>query len=234
MQYRQLLKITMTFVVTLTLFLIPSYNHKTNATTPVPKFTRHAYEGNSLLLYPQVSGINIKAASKINSTLKGAAEKSYDNYIKLKKSEKDIPRKKLCKKTNNKCRYSYNSHYEVKYNSNGKLSIIYYDYVYTGGSKGKGSATMYNFDLMTGKHYKIHDILKTSCNYKKVQKYAFDYLSKHEPFSKSVSKLGDVTVNKNTQFSFAKDGIYLVYQENEFQSYTDGYPFIKIPKSVYK
>jgi hypothetical protein len=234
MTNRQLFKISLTFVVIFTLFLFASPNHQTNAISSVPKFTKHFYKGNKFLIYLQVSGINKNAASKINSTLKKAAEKSYKSYLNLKKAEKDVPREELCKRTHNKCKYSYNSLYEVKYNSNGKLSIFYYDYTYTGGSQGKGYATMYNFDLSTGKQYKINDILKTSCNYKKVQKYAFKYLSTHKPYSDSISQLSDVTVNKNTQFSFAKDGIYLVFQEYEIASYPDGTPFIKIPKSVYE
>ncbi|SFD36530.1 protein of unknown function [Bacillus sp. OV194] len=204
-----------------------------NASSQKAKFTKHSYKGINFLRYPQVYGINKNAASKINSTLKKAAEKSYKSYLDLKKAEKDVPKEELCKKTA-RCKYSFNSLYEVKYNSNGKLSIYYLEYTYTGGSRGKNHVTMYNFDLSTGKQYKLNDILKTSSNYKKVHKYAFKYLSTHEPYSCYVSKLSDVTVNKNTQFSFSKDGIYLVFQENEIGSYDEVTPFIKIPKSVYK
>ncbi|MBV7508911.1 DUF4163 domain-containing protein [Bacillus sp. sid0103] len=204
-----------------------------NASSQKAKFTKHSYKGINLLRYPQVYGINKKAASQINSTLKKAAAKSYKSYLNVKKEEKKVPREELCKKTA-RCKYSFNSLYEVKYNSNGKLSIYYLEYTYKGGAHGKSHVTMYNFDLSTGKQYKINNLLKTSSKYKKVQKYAFKYLSTHEPYSRSISQLSDVTVNKNTQFSFAKDGIYLVFQENEIPSYPDGNPFIKIPKSVYK
>ncbi len=204
----------------------------TNASSQKAKFTKHSYKGINSLRYPQVYGINKNAASKINSTLKKAAEKSYKSYLDLKKAEKNVPKEELCKKTP-RCKYSYNSLFQVKYNSNGKLSIHYFDYTYTGGAHGKSHASMYNFDLSTGKQYKINDILKTSCNYKKVQKYAFKYLSTHKPYSDSVFQLSDVTVNKNTQFSFYKDGIYLVFQEYGM-SYDDGTPFIKIPKSIYQ
>ncbi|MFF2291207.1 DUF4163 domain-containing protein [Peribacillus butanolivorans] len=206
-----------------------------NASSQQAKFTKHSYKGIYLLRYPQVYGINKNAASKINSTLKKAAEKSYKSYLNLKKAEKDAKKEDFCKKTPSKCKYSFNSLYQVKYNSNGKLSIYYLEYSYTGGTHGKSHVTMYNFDLLTGKQYKINDILKTSNNYKKVQKYAFKYLSTHEPYSCSVFQLSDVTVNKNTQFSFSTDGIYLVFQEYEIPSYyADETPFIKIPKTVYK
>ncbi|MEC2056322.1 DUF4163 domain-containing protein [Peribacillus psychrosaccharolyticus] len=232
MKDRQLIKISITIVILFTLCLFPSLYNQASAKSPVPKITKHSYKGISSLKYPQVSGINKKTASKINSTLKKAAEKSHKSYLQLKKAEKAVSKKELCKKTP-KCSYSYNTLFQVKYNANGKLSLYYSDYAYTGGKSGKTHVTMYNFDLVTGKHYKIKDILKTSCTYKKVQKYAFAYLSTHKPYSDTVLKISDVTVNKNTQFSFYKGGIYLVYQEYGTQ-YDDGTPFIKIPKSVYQ
>ncbi|WP_062237791.1 PdaC/SigV domain-containing protein [Fictibacillus sp. FJAT-27399] len=216
-------------------FFVPSTD--SDASSQKAEFTKHSYKGIYLLRYPQVYGINKNTASKINSTLKKAAENSYKSYLNVKKAEKVIQKEDFCKKTPKKCKYSFNSLYQVKHNSNGKLSIYYLEYTYTGGAHGKGKVTMYNFDLSTGKHYKINDILKTSCNYKKVQKYAYKYLSTHKPYSDSVFQLSDVPVNKNSQFSFYKDGIYLLFQdydEYEIASYDDGNPFIKIPKSVYQ
>lgn len=208
-----------------------------NASSQHVKFTKHSYKGVYLIKYAQVYGINKKAASKINSTLKKAAEKSYKSYLKIKKAEKAAKKEGLCKKSPSKCKYSFNSLYQVKYNSNGKLSIYYSEYTYTGGSHGKAQVTFYNFNLLTGKQNKMNDILKTSSNYKKVQKYAFKYLSTHKPYSDSVFHLNDVTVNKNTQFSFSNNGIYLFftnYKEYEPSSYDDGDPYINIPKTVYQ
>jgi hypothetical protein len=197
------------------------------------KFKRHSYKGNALLKYPEVYGINKKAASKINSTFKKAAEKSYKSYLAVKKAEKKVPKKELCKKTA-RCKYSFNSLYQVKYNSNGKLSIYYSEYTYTG--HGKNKVTLYNFDLLTGKQYKINDIIKTSRNYKKAQNYAFKYLSTHKPYSRSIKQLSDVKVNKNTQFIFTNGGIYLYFTDYKgfVPQYDDGDPFIKIPKTVYQ
>ncbi|WP_409300566.1 PdaC/SigV domain-containing protein [Peribacillus sp. SCS-155] len=196
-------------------------------------FTSHSYKGNYLIRYPQVHGINKNAASKINSTFKKTAEKSYKSYVAIKNAEKAVPKKELCEKTV-RCKYSFNSQYQVKYNANGKLSIYYSEYTYTG--IGKTHVTMYNFDLTTGKQYKINDILKTSGNYEKVQNYAFKYLSTHEPYSNSVSQISDVTINTNTQFIFTDEGIYLYFIDYQgfVVQYDDGNPFIKIPKTLYQ
>ncbi|MCQ2011263.1 DUF4163 domain-containing protein [Sporolactobacillus sp. STSJ-5] len=207
-------------------FLIYLFTAVQHQETSVPRFTKHKYNGERLLLYPQVHGINKKAAARINEMLEKAAQNSYKSALNLKRAET------FTKDGNS--HYSYNSAYNVINNKNGKLSILYRDYMYTGGSNGSDYVTLYNFDLSTGQQYEIKDILKTSAQYKKVKNYAFNYLSTHEPYAKSVSKLSDFTVNKDTQISLYDHGIYLVFQDGEIKSYPDGYLFIKIPESVYK
>lgn len=214
-------------------------NTDANATSSqTAKFKSHSYKGNSLIKYPEVYGIDKNAATKINTTFKTAAEKTYQSYLNVKKKEKAELKKGTCRKNpaTKKCKYSVHSLYKVKYNSNGKLSIYYSEYTYTGGSGGKSRVTLYNFNLATGKQYKINDILKTSKNYKKVQNYAYKYLSTHKPYSSSITKLSDVPVNKNTQFIFTKDGIYLYFTNYKgfFEQYDNGDPFIKISKKVYE
>jgi hypothetical protein len=207
-------------------FLIYLFTTIQHQETSVLHFTKHKYNGERLLLYPQVHGINKKAAARINATLEKAGQNSYKNATNLKKAETFTKKKDF--------RYSYNSAYNVINNKNGRLSILYRDYMYIGGSNGSLYVTMYNFDLSTGQQYEIKDILRTPAQYKKVKKYAFNYLSTHKPYAQSVSKLSDFTVNKDTQISLYDDGIYLVFQDGEIKSYPDGYLFVKIPESVYK
>ncbi|WP_040375307.1 hypothetical protein [Peribacillus psychrosaccharolyticus] len=98
MKDRQLIKISITIVILFTLCLFPSLYNQASAKSPVPKITKHSYKGISSLKYPQVSGINKKTASKINSTLKKAAEKSHKSYLQLKKQKKPYPKKNYVKK----------------------------------------------------------------------------------------------------------------------------------------
>lgn len=150
------------------------------------------------------------------------------------KEQEKIQNEDYCKEIPSACQYSYQTSYEVKYNANGKLSIIYFDYVYTGGAHGNGFATLYNFDINTGKHYQINDILKIPANYSNVTEYVFQYLSTHEPNSNFVKNISDFNINKDTQFSFADDGINLIFQEYEVAPYAAGNPQVFVPSSVYK
>lgn len=214
------------FIISLTLFialLFFWFKSTHDAETSEARLSKHRYNG--VISYPQVFGIKKSAAIKINAALEKAAQNSYKNYLNLMKAGKSV------NKTDKKFKYAYNTSYRFMYNRKGKLSIIYHDYLYTGGA-GALYVTAFNFDLSTGEQYEIKDIIKTS--YKKVQKYAFDYLSTHEPYAKSVTKLSDVPVNKDTQFVFYDDSIFLVFQDDVIESYPDGNPFIKIPKSVYE
>ncbi|MCO7125440.1 DUF4163 domain-containing protein [Sporolactobacillus shoreicorticis] len=230
-KYLILLPVCLIFLIPLIFFVSKTANdQEKNRLSENVRFTRHYYNGERLLLYPQVYGISKKAADKINAVLEKAAQSSYKTAYNLKKAEQ------ICKKKNKKCNYSYNTSFRFMYHKNGKLSLLYNDYLYTGGPGGALYVTAFNFDLSTGKQYEIKDIIKTS--YKKVQKYAFDYMRTHEPYSHYVTQLSDVPVNKDTQFMFYDDSIFLVFQDDVIKPYPegapDGDPFIKIPKSVYE
>lgn len=204
------------------------------ASTTNIKVSESHYNDKDFLSYPQVSGVKSKSAEKnINEALTKAAEKSYQGYLSLMKEQEEIQDEDYCKEMPDSCQYAYSLSFEVKYNSNGKLCILYYDYQYTGGAHGNGIATLYNFDTKTGKQYRLDDILTNPALYSAVEEYAFNYLSTHEPFSMFVKNRNDFTVDQNTQFSYADDGIHLIFQEYEVASYAEGHPEILIPSSVY-
>jgi hypothetical protein len=103
-------------------FLIYLFTAVQHQETSVPRFTKHKYSGERLLLYPQVHGINKKAAARINATLEKAGQNSYKNATNLKRAGT------FTKKKN--ARYSYNSAYNVINNKHGMLSILYRDYMW--------------------------------------------------------------------------------------------------------
>ncbi|MFJ7638791.1 PdaC/SigV domain-containing protein [Peribacillus sp. NPDC097206] len=200
------------------------------AFSPV-KITKKKYKSISDLSYPQVSGLKSKTAQeKINRTFTKHAKEAYTSYLKVKQADKDDKNEEWC--NGKTCNYMYATQYKVKYNQDGKLSILLYNYVYEGGAHGIGAVTSYNFKISSGKQMKIADILTSKQKYKKVQKYAYKYMSKHEDFF--VDKQSDVPVNKHSQFYYTKDGIYLIFQEYEVAPYSSGNPSVKIPGSVYK
>jgi hypothetical protein len=228
-------KVFVTFVLVLGLFGFLFPLQKTEAvTSKSAHVTTHYYKGEKFLKYPQVSGQTSKSAqNKINTVFLGAVKKSYQKYLQTMKQEKIDKANGYCQGAT--CNYIQSSSYQTKYNTNGKLSILYHDYQYAGGAHGGDIVTSYNFSLSTGKQYKINDILKTTTNFKKVTNYAFNYLSSHEPYKEYIiTSKSEFSVNKNTQFYFTSGGIYLVFQEYEVCAYAAGQPILKIPSSIYK
>jgi hypothetical protein len=129
-------------------------------------------------------------------------------------------------------KYQYDVSYKVKYVTSKQLSLLFYDYEYTGGAHGITAVTSYNFNANTGKQYSLTDILNTKSKVLKVQKYAYQAL--HKLYPEFVQKVSDVPVNKNTSFYFTKGGIYLLFQEYDVAPYAAGNPVVKIPDSLYK
>jgi hypothetical protein len=125
------------------------------------------YNDDERITYPVVYNIDAKSAHKINDVMLDAAQKSYAKFVAVKAAEKKLIKAELCKPTM-RCKYAFNSLYQVKYNKNDKLSIYYSEYTYTGGKKGTSKVTMYNFSLKTGKRYTLSDILHSKKDYQRV------------------------------------------------------------------
>ena len=200
------------------------------------KITKKTYKSKSFLPYPQVSGLkSTTAQKKINTVLSKHIQGSYKGYLELNKDMQECKKDSMYQEYPYICDYTYQTSYHVKYNSNEKLSILVFDYMYTGGAHGLGQVTAYNFNLNTGNEYTISQILTTYAKYTQVTKYAKNYMIKHpDIFFADDITLDDFRVNKNSQFYFTNNGIYLIFQEYEVAPYSSGNPIIKIPSSVYK
>lgn len=230
------LKFIMSVIMIGALFAFISPIDKANAASSTKaKVTVKKYQNKSDLKYPQVSGLkSTTAQKKINNVLTQHIKKSYKNYLT------NIKDMKACKKDSQYseypyiCEYTYQTSYNVKYNNNGKLSILVSDYMYTGGAHGSSVATTYNFDLKTGSQHKMSNILTSNTKYTKVTNYAIEYMINHpDIFFADDITLNDFKINKNSQFYFTTNGIYLIFQEYEVAPYSSGNPIIKVPSSVY-
>lgn len=228
MKKAKLFKISIVVALIFSLLSCMIFEGEIKAATSKVKVTQHHYKSKKFLKYPQISGLKKTINKKVNAVLSNHIKSSYKNFLHLKDIEKKNRNSKIDPP------YRYETSYKVKYSTSNTLSILFYDYQYTGGAHGMGYATTYNFNITTGKQVKIKDVLKTKTNFKKVQKYAYDYLRTHEPYADFVQKLSDVNVDANSQFYYTKNGIYLVFQEYEVAPYSYGNPAIKIPSSVYK
>lgn len=205
-------------------------------TKPAVKVTSNKYNKLSVLKYPQIAGLKNKSSEKaVNSALLSHAKRSYQAYVELMNDEAQAKREdEWCWEYPAMCNYDYNLSYKTKYNKGKKLSILYTDYVYSGGAHGLEGVTTYNFNLTNGKRVKLNDILNTKTKRAKVQQYVYNYINKRPQQFFSDVKRSDIKINNGTQFYYAEDGIYIVFQVYEVTAYAYGNPAVKVPASVYK
>ncbi|PKG23383.1 DUF3298 and DUF4163 domain-containing protein [Niallia nealsonii] len=212
-------------------------NHYTSA-APINSaaVTAKKYQHNSHLIYPYVSGLTNKTAEKkINAVLTKHIKKSAANYEALMQEMKNMQNKTICKDSPSACIYEYTTNYEVKYNKHNKLSLLLYDYQFTGGAHGSTTVTSYNFNLKTGQRYTLDNLFPTKKVYKKVTAYAKNYmLKKPDIFYPDSKEFSSFQITNQTQFYFADGGIYLIFQQYEVGPYVSGHPTIFIPTSLYK
>lgn len=228
------LKVFLSIIIIYSWFAF-SFSFEANATSSWRAIiASKSYKGYNFLIYPQVSGLkSLTVQKKINTVLAQHIRKSYIGYVNLKKQMEEYKKEANCKENPTSCQYSYATRYQVKYNQNGKLSLLLYDEFYSGGAHGLSYVATYNFNLKTGKLYTISDILTSKTKFKKVTSFAKNYMVHHpEIFFSDASKTFKVA--PSTQFYFTAKGINLIFQKYEVAPYAAGHPIIKIPTFIYK
>ncbi|WP_303983399.1 DUF3298 and DUF4163 domain-containing protein [Niallia circulans] len=193
------------------------------------------YKNIEKLKYPfLVSAPNNKAQNSVNKILLQHIKASYNQYIKLMKEMEKLKKESICKESASACQFEYITNYQVKYNQNNKLSILFSDYQFTGGAHGNTVITTYNFDLKSGKLLTLDDFLPSKEHYGKVTTYAIAYMKKHpEIFFADPEEFTDFKVTNETNFYLADNGIVLIFQQYEVAPYASGNPSIFIPPSVF-
>lgn len=132
--------------------------------------------------------------------------------------------------------YDYSMSYEIKYNENNLLSILIYDYSYTGGVHGLTSVTSYNFNVLTGQQLKLGNVAKSQTALNKIKKYAITDLTNRANRGEMIFKeyLHDMKINNERPFYFTSNGIVIKFFEYEVAAYAAGMPEVKVPYSVFK
>ncbi|MFT8322541.1 MAG: DUF3298 and DUF4163 domain-containing protein [Bacillus sp. (in: firmicutes)] len=222
------------FIIFLFMHIFPM--HQSNASRVAnATITTKYFHDNKNLKYPVVSNLKNKTAQgKINTVLTNHIKKSALAYQELMKQMKEDKKKDFCKDSPSGCQYEYVTNFETKYNKRNKLSILYYDYQFTGGAHGNTIVTSYNFNNKNGHLYTLDDFFTSDKMYKKVTDYAKSYMLKHpDIFYPDSNDYSSFKVTNKTQFYFADDGLYLIFQQYEVGPYVSGTPAIKIPSSFY-
>ena len=109
--------------------------------------------------YPELKGLeNAEVENRLNCAFAKLAEEAINRGAII---EKDI----LPEQTANGIKAEIYYDYKVKYNQKGFISIVFLDYLYSGGAHGLTVQSSYTFDLKTGKEYKLKDLFKNDTDY---------------------------------------------------------------------
>lgn len=194
--------------------------------------------------YPQITSlVDNGAKDRINAIIKTHFEESYANAQDLEDEEEEhrwdyyydhgyhVPEDEEWMYN-----YEYNVSYEIKYNENNLLSILIYDYMYTGGAHGMSIVTSYNFDLFKGVELQMFDVAKTSTARNKIKKYAVidikNRAARGEMFF--AEDINDITLDNDRPFYFTSNGIAIKFYEYEVAPYAAGMPEVKVPYKIFR
>ncbi|MHC0039625.1 DUF3298 and DUF4163 domain-containing protein [Pseudoneobacillus sp. C159] len=194
------------------------------------------YKGINDLKYPQVNGLkNRTAQDKINAALSNHMKMSYQNYLQMLADEKTA-KAEFDKNPDASPNYDYDYivSYTVNYNQKGLLSIVFSDYIYSGGAHGGTVLQAYNFNIANGQNSKLFDVVDSKAKQSNVQKYVYDYVKKDSSNVYFVDTIDDIQLSNDTVFYYKDGGIVLVFQQYEIAPYSSGNPEIFIPNAIYQ
>lgn len=203
-----------------------------DAATKPTVVTKYAKDKKALK-YPYVTkGPSTSVRKTINADLTEFSKFAYQNYLEIENMEKRDKKSSFCKEYPSMCDYTYSTSYKVSGNNASYLTFTLADFSYTGGTHGQGYKFGVNYSLKTGKELPITGVLKSSTQFKKVEKYIYNKLKNNDDYF--VDTLSDVDVSKKSEYLMMKDGIKVIFQSYEIAPYSTGQPEVFVPKSVYK
>jgi len=102
--------------------------------------------------YPQIAGLaDAKVQEQINKTFEQYATAIKDQALKDQKDH-------AATEADDAYKTEVAINYDIKYNQDNVLSVVFDHYYYTGGAHGNTVQSSYNFDLQTGKDLKLKDL----------------------------------------------------------------------------
>ena len=168
--------------------------------------------------YPVVVGLaDQKIQDEINATFKNladqAAQEGAKNAADLAPAVIQFP------DMPGQCEVYFN--YQIKYNQNGLLSLVFQNYQYAGGAHGNTVQTGYTMNLKTGQQCALKDLFKANADYVsiisnsvKTQLDERDLTAAlFQPFSK---------INENQGYYLSDNGIVVYFQQYEILPYAAG------------
>lgn len=119
--------------------------------------------------------------------------------------------------------------YDVKYNSNGYLSIVFQDYIYSGGAHGLTVQSSHTYDLKTGKEYAIKDLFKSGTDY--VSIISAEVKKQMQEGDMSYTLTPFEAIKPDQGYYLSNSGLVIYFQQYEYYPYAMGIPEFTIDYS---
>lgn len=168
---------------------------------------------------------------QISTDILNFKERIKNESEKYKKQYEEL----YSKQNNDYVKYQYEaySNYKVAYNKNNYLSIPIKTYEFTGGAHGMTYLKSYNYDLLTGKEFKLKDMFKKDVDYKKIANDFINAQISKNPNMYFEGKDGFKGISDNQEFYIDEDGVVIYFQLYDIAPYYVGIPEFKMTWSEF-
>lgn len=195
------------------------------------KTIQEASETEELILdlqYPQIQGLaNAQVQEELNSFFKAKAEDARSQGLRNAEDLREFRASGYG--SPNKCGTYFD--YAIKYNQKGILSVVFYDYQYSGGAHGLTVQSSAAFDLSTGKEYRLEDLFVEGTDHVSILSGEVIRLMKEEGiWDDLLSPFEAISPDQN--FYFSNDSLVVYFQAYEYMPYAYGIPEFEIDYSV--
>jgi hypothetical protein len=179
--------------------------------------------------YPKIDGLKNKQVEEdVNALFKNSAE----NAAKVgKKNAADLAEyaRLYGGGSPNPCETYFN--YQIKYNQNNIMSVVFLDYQYAGGAHGITVQSTYTINLKTGNHYTLKDMFKKNADYVSViSKGVKTQLDERNLTSALFAPF--VKISENQYYYLSNNGVVVYFQDYDILPYAAGIQEFSIDFSV--
>lgn len=118
--------------------------------------------------------------------------------------------------------------YRIAYNQKGLLSVLFDDYLYTGGAHGGIARHGYTTDIRTGKSYALKDLFEPDTDYVSLLSAEI----KEQIEARELTLLSPFeAIREDQDFYIERDSLVVYFQQYELMAYAYGFPEFRIPMS---
>jgi hypothetical protein len=171
------------------------------------------------LQYPQLDGLENKLVQDgINALFKQAADnsakegnKNADDLAQFNKEHGDG--------SPNPCEAYLN--YQLKYNRNNILSLVFQDYQYAGGAHGNTLQTSYTINLKNGDQYSLKDLFQENADYVSICSDTVKTQLNERNLTAALFKPFD-KISDRQYYYLSNSGVTVYFQQYDILPYSEG------------